>query len=54
MNEEVKNLFLPGPIVSFRGARNLSSYLMRARLYPLHRKIGSKKCAKILVRYVIM
>ena len=46
MNEEVKNLFLPGPMVSFRGARKLSSYLVRAKLYPLHRKIGSKKCAK--------
>ena len=46
MNEEVKNLFLPGPMVSFRGARKLSSYLVRAKLYLLHRKIGSKKCAK--------
>ena len=46
MNEEVKNLFLPGPMVSFRDARNLSSYLVRSKLYPLHRKVGSKKCAK--------
>ena len=46
MNEEVKNLFLPGPMVSFRGARKFSSYLVRAKLYPLHRKVGSKKCAK--------
>ena len=46
MNEEVKNLFLPGPMVSFRGARKLSSYIVRAKLYPLHRKVGSKKCAK--------
>ena len=46
MNEEVKNLFLPGPMVSFRGARKLSSYLVRAKLYPLNRKIGSKICAK--------
>ena len=33
-------------MVSFRGARKLSSYLVRAKLYPLHRKIGSKKYAK--------
>ena len=46
MNEEVKNIFLPGPMVSFRAARTLSSYLVRAKLYPLHRKVGSKKCAK--------
>ena len=46
MNEEVKNLFLPGPIVSFRSARKLRSYLARAKLYPLHRKVGSKNCAK--------
>ena len=46
MNEEVENLFLPGPMVSFKGARKLSSCLVRAKLYPLHRKIGSKKCTK--------
>ena len=46
MNEEVKNLFLPGPMVSFRGARKLRSYLLRAKLYPLHRNVRSKKCAK--------
>ena len=46
MNEEVKNLFLAGTMVSLRGARKLSSYLVRAKLYPFHRKIGSKKCAK--------
>ena len=33
-------------MVSFRGARKLSSYLVRAILYPLHRKVGSKNCAK--------
>ena len=46
MNEEVKNLFLPGLMISFRGAGKLSSYLVRAKLYPLHCKVGSKKCAK--------
>ena len=33
-------------MVSFRGARKLSSYLVRDKLYPLHHKIGSKKYAK--------
>ena len=46
MNEEVKDLFLPGPMVSFRGARKLSSYLVRAKLYPLHSKVGSKNVCK--------
>ena len=32
-------------MASFRGARTLSSYLVRAKLYPLYRKVGSKKCA---------
>ena len=46
MNEEVKNLFHPGPMVSFKSARKLSSYLVRAKLYPFHHKVGSKKSAK--------
>ena len=31
-------------MVSFRGARKLSSYLVRAKLYPLERSAGSFKC----------
>ena len=33
MNEEVKNLFLPGPMVLFRSARKLNEYFLRAKLY---------------------
>ena len=33
-------------MVLFRSGRKLSSYLVRTKLYPLHRKIGSKKCVK--------
>ena len=44
MNEEVKKVFQPGPMVSFRSPRNLSSYLVRAKLYPMERKTGSCKC----------
>ena len=32
MNEEVRKTFSPGPMVSFRSARKLSSYLGRAEL----------------------
>ena len=46
MNQEVKNVFTPGPIVSYRSARKISSYLVRAKLYPLERKVGSVKCGK--------
>ena len=52
MTEEVKNLFLPGPMVSLRGARKLSRYLVRAKLYPLHRKIGSKTCKERQKQYI--
>ena len=37
MNEEVKNVFTPKPMISFRSARKLSSYLVRAKLYPEER-----------------
>ena len=46
MNQKVKNVFTPGPIVSYRSARKISSYLVRAKLYPLERKVGSEKCGK--------
>ena len=44
MDKEVKKVFTPGSMVSFRRARKLSSYLVRAKLYPLERAVGSYKC----------
>ena len=44
MDEEVKRVFTPGPMISFRSSRKLSSYLMRAKLYPTERVVGSFKC----------
>ena len=44
MDQEVKKVFTPKPIVSFHSARKLSSYLVRAKLYPTERKVGSFKC----------
>ena len=38
---QVKRMFIPGPMVSFQRLRNLSSYLVRVRLYPLKWKGGS-------------
>ena len=46
MDKEVKKVFSVAPIVSFKSARKLSSYLVRAKLYPLQRTVGSFKCSK--------
>ena len=42
--EEIKKVFSPAPFVSFRSTRNLKSYLVRSKIYPLERKVGSEKC----------
>ena len=39
MNEEVRKTFSPGPIVSFRSAQKLSSYLLWGKLFSLQRKV---------------
>ena len=51
MNEEIKKVFELEPMVSFRSPRNLSksprnlsNYLVRAKLYPTERKTGFCKC----------
>ena len=41
MNNEVKKVFTPKPMISFRSARKMSSYLVRAKLYPEERTKGS-------------
>ena len=46
MNRKAKAVFSPGPMVSFRGARRISSYLVRAKLYPLERCLGLRQCKK--------
>ena len=46
MNQEVKDSFTPGVIVSYISALKISSYLVRAKLYPLESKVGSEKCGK--------
>ena len=43
-DETVKRVFPPPPMISYRSARKISSYLVRAKLYPLERKTGSYKC----------
>ena len=46
MDKEVKKVFPVAPIVSFKSAWKLGSYLVRAKLYPLERTVGSFKCNK--------
>ena len=43
MNDDVKDTLTPRPMVSFRTAQKLSSYLVRAKLYPLKRTVGFRK-----------
>ena len=52
MNEEAKNIFTPGPMISFRNARKLSSYLVRAKLYPIERTVGSLNAMEKVVELV--
>ena len=44
MEQKVKRTFTTQTMVSYRSARKLSSYLVRAKLYPIERKAGSCKC----------
>ena len=44
LDKNAKEVFMPGPMVTFRSRRKLSSYLVRAKLYPLERVTGSCKC----------
>ena len=46
MHEKVRKTLPPGPMVSFRSAQKLSSYLVRANLHSLQRKVSSSKCGK--------
>ena len=43
MNYEVKMVFTPKPMLSFRSSRKISSYLVRAKLYCIERTVGSFK-----------
>ena len=43
-DQEAQRVFTPVPMITFCSARKLSSYLVRAKLYPLERTAGSCKC----------
>ena len=41
-DQEVNKVFTPAPFVSFKSARNLEWLLVRSKVYPLERKVGSE------------
>ena len=43
-DQKTQRVFMTGPMITFRSARKLSSYLVRAKLYLLERTVGSCKC----------
>ena len=46
VDHKAQSVFAPGPMVTFRSARKLSSYLTKAKCYPLERTVGSCKCSR--------
>ena len=44
MNQEVKRTFNPQSMVSYQSAGKLCRYLVKTKLFPIERKIGSCKC----------
>ena len=46
MNDEVKKTSIPSPMILFRNFCKISSYIVRAKLYPLERTVGSYECGK--------
>ena len=43
-DNEVQRVFSPAPIVSYRSARKIKDYIVRSKLYPIERKVGSSRC----------
>ena len=43
-DSEVKRVFSPAPKVTYRSARKIKDCIVRSKLYPIHRKVGSFKC----------
>ena len=41
---EVKSVFTPKPMVSFKSSRKIGNYLVRAKLYPIERTVDSFRC----------
>ena len=44
LDENLKEVSMPGPMLTFRSSRKLNSYLVRVKLHPPERVTGSCKC----------
>ena len=44
LNKGTKEIFTPGPMLSFQGARKFDSHFVRTKLHHLERSVGSFKC----------
>ena len=44
MDQKAQRVLTPRPMITFHSAKKLSSYLVRAKLYPLEATVGSFKC----------
>ena len=44
VDPDTKRVFTSAPFIFFRTDRNLKSFLVRSKVYPLERKVGSAKC----------
>ena len=46
MNDDVKWVFSSKLMISFRIAGKLSNHLVRTKIYPIEKSVGSFKCVK--------
>ena len=46
-DSEVRRLFSSAPIVCYRSTRKIKDYLIRSKLYPIERKVGSSRCGNL-------
>ena len=44
MDKEIKKVFTPKPMILFRRARKIGSYLVRTKFYPIKGTASSYKC----------
>ena len=44
-DNEVWRVFSPAPIASSQSARKIKDYIVRSKLYPIERKVGSYRCS---------
>ena len=52
MNDEVKKTFTRSPMISFPSSPKISSYIVRAKLYPLEGTVGSSNAVRNFVKCV--